>query len=600
MNTLVIGQMDIDYQAYQPAMVYINGNFWGLYNIREKINQYYPQINYGIDADLVDLIEGINATAHGDGTHYKDMITFIANNDMSTPENYEYIKTRMDMTEFMNYFITEIYVCNHDWLHQNIRCWREHSDEGKWRWLLYDMDWGFNGEDPMGSDQSNDNTFQWALNQGQASTLFRQLNTNKEFREEFAQRFVTHLNLTFAPERIHRIISDMAERIAPELPRQIERWGAIKSMEYWNDQLNTLHHFAEERPRHLTEYLSETIMPKEKTELILEISNPEAGWISVYDVPVAVPVFTGQWYREIPLRIKAHARDGWRFTEWVGSYPSYSKELSINLRETTILHAAFEKYDTPPVVISEIHYNPSAELQGDDEDFEFVELVNMHESRVHISGYQFTRGIEFTFPAGTYMDAGEYIILAANSSRYANKGFQVFQVSSGKLDNAGEELVLTNNMGVIVDQVSYDDHYPWPEKPDGEGPSLELKDPFLDNNLASSWKASEKAGGTPGAGKLTGIDDGHHPVNEYKLFTVRPNPFNRITSIRFSVPEGERISLRIFNSFGQEVGYPAGIDRNPGNHEIYWAPGSLPAGIYFIQVSCGGYCQTEKVVYLKP
>ena len=67
MQNLVIGQMDMDYQAYQPVIVYLNGKFWGLYNMREKTNQFYAEHNYGIDADAVDLIEGISNTAHGDG-----------------------------------------------------------------------------------------------------------------------------------------------------------------------------------------------------------------------------------------------------------------------------------------------------------------------------------------------------------------------------------------------------------------------------------------------------------------------------------------------------------------------------------------------------
>jgi len=115
--------------------------------------------------------------------------------------------------------------------------------------------------------------------------------------------------------------------------------------------------------------------------------------------------------------------------------------------------AVFEPYNLPSIVISEIHYNPSADLQGDDDFYEFVELLSMEEGRVDISGYQFTKGIYFTFPQGSYMDPGEYIIVARTAATYGNKGFQVFQITSGRLDNAGEELCLTKNQGMIVDLV---------------------------------------------------------------------------------------------------------------------------------------------------
>ncbi|MCK4746333.1 MAG: CotH kinase family protein, partial [Bacteroidales bacterium] len=598
MNSLVIGQMDIDYQAYQPAIVYINGNFWGLYNIREKTNQYYPESNYGIGTDLVDLIEGIDNTAHGDGTHYQDLIQFVQNNDMTLPENYQYVQTQMDVVEYMNYYITEIYVCNRDWLHQNIKCWRERSNDGKWRWLLYDMDWGFSGEYHLGPDQFTDNTIQWVLEQGPSSILFQRLIRNSDFKAEFAQRFITHMNLTFNPDRVHHIISSMVHRLEPEMPRQIERWGAIQNIDYWNEELAILHNFAQERPIHMDIQLTETLMPEEKGEFILEVSNGEAGWISVYDAPVPVPVFAGQWYRKIPLKIRAHPKPGWRFVRWEGFSESQNDHLTISLTDNAVLHAVFDPYELPSIVISEIHYNPSSDLQGDDVDFEFVELVNSEESQIDISGYQLTGGIELIFPPGSYMEAGEYIIVAKNAETYATRDCQVFQVSSGKLDNAGEEVSLYDNNAMIVDQVNYDDHYPWPRKPDGEGPSLELKDPSLDNILASSWKESEHAGGTPGTGNITGVEDINPISLQNILLNIWPNPIEFITSIEYSVPEESRITIKVFNSFGQEVRQLASGTRKPGTYNINWEPGNLPTGIYFIQVSCGRYSQTEKVLYL--
>jgi hypothetical protein len=597
MNTLVIGQMDVDYQAYQPSILYINGQFWGLYNIREKTNQFYPESNYGVDTDGVDLIEGENVTAHGDGTHYQDLIQFVTQNDMTLMENYQYVQTRMDVVEFMNYFITEIYVCNRDWLHQNIKCWREHSEDGKWRWMLYDMDWGFSGEVRLGPDQYTDNTVQWVLEQGPASLLFQRLILNDNFRKEFVQRFVTHVNLTFNPERVHDIISNMVQSIAAEMPRQIERWGAIKSMDYWNEQLEILYRFAESRPFYLYSQLAETLLQDEKSQLILEVSNSEAGYTTVFDVPVPAPAFAGQWYRNIPIEIRAHANTGWRFVRWIGDYPSDDEYLTISLTDNTIVHAVFEPCEQPTIVISEIHYNPSSDLQGDDEVFEFVELVNTGDGRLDISDYRFTDGIDFTFPPGSYLDAAETIILAKDPETYANKGCSVYQVD-GRLDNAGELLSLSDNRGRVVDEVHYDDHYPWPREPDGEGPSLELKDPALDNSIASSWKRSERIGGTPCRVNLTEIEELISPDTGHVSLNIWPNPFINATQIEYALPEEGRITARIFNSQGVEVELIKGELHPPGMYRIYWEPGEMPAGIYLIHISDGRHNQTAKVLYL--
>lgn len=599
MNTLVIGQMDVDYQAYQPAVVYINGNFWGLYNIREKMNQFYPESNYGIDADSVDLMAGMGITEHGDSSHYQHLMHYVETHDMTIPESYQYIQTQMDVGEFMNYFITEIYVCNRDWLHQNIKYWREHGASGKWRWLLYDLDWGFGGQDPRIHGLFTVNMFQWIIDQGWASYLYQRLMLNRDFRDEFAQRFITHLNLTFNPLRVHPIIDSLVRRIEPEMPRQIERWGAIQSMEYWYEQLEKLHEFAQERQHLVFQHLDQTLSPGEKAELILEVADSGSGWISVDEVPVQAPAFSGLWYKDIPLRIRAHSRAGWRFVRWEGSFPSDTCAISVILSDNSIIMAVFEPYTLPPVVINEIHYNPSADIQGDDDLFEFVELVNAGETAVDISGFKVTDGIHITFPQGSHMQADECIVVAKTAALYKDRGYQVYQADSGRLENAGEVLRLTDQGGTEVDIVNYDDHFPWPEEPDGEGPSLELIDPLLDNSIASSWKASNIKGGTPGKYLISGTGKWYKtsPVNDF--ISVWPNPFHTTLSINYTIPENTNVKIVIINSLGHTVDILVNELQSPGIYETYWTPENLPEGMYLVLFASDKIKQTKKIVYMK-
>ena len=598
MNTLVIGQMDVDYQAYQPAVLYINGDFWGLYNIREKTNQFYPESNYGIDADSVDLMEGMGTTAHGDSTHYQLLLGYVETHDMTLDESYQTIQTLMDVGEFMNYFIAEMYVCNRDWLHQNIKYWREHSADGKWRWLLYDMDWGFGGQDPRIPGLFNVNMLQWVLEQGWASYLFQRLMLNKDFRDEFAQRFATHLNLTFDPLRVHYIIDSLARRIEPEMPRQIDRWGAIQDLDYWHEQLTKLHEFAQLRKDLVFQHLDQILNPGEKAELVLEVPDPSSGWISVDEAPVPAPAFSGPWYKNIPLRIRAHPRAGWRFVRWEGSFPSDTSTISVTLTENSVMMAVFEPYALPPVVINEIHYHPSADLQGDEDLYEFVELLNAGETTVDISGFRFTDGIYITFPQGSELQAGECVIVARTAAVYNDRGYLVFQADSGRLENAGEELRLTDREGTEVDIVNYDDHFPWPEEPDGEGPSLELKDPLLDNNMASSWKASDRTGGTPGEKFYTGMERVERAAAEPDLFSAWPNPFGSKIHFRYSLTDPCRVSIKVFNSFGQEVCSLTDGLQEAGIHETGWVPMNLPAGMYLVHFSSDSFRLIRKIVYL--
>ena len=83
MQTLV-KDLDIDYQEYRPATSFINGQYWGIYNIREKISEHYPEHRYGVDPDNIDMLENSMSVIHGDALHYRRLIDFISTNDMST------------------------------------------------------------------------------------------------------------------------------------------------------------------------------------------------------------------------------------------------------------------------------------------------------------------------------------------------------------------------------------------------------------------------------------------------------------------------------------------------------------------------------------
>lgn len=155
-------------------------------------------------------------------------------------------------------------------------------------------------------------------------------------------------------------------------------------------------------------------------------------------------------------------------------------------------------YTLPNLVINEIHYNPCV-VQGDDFDWEFMEIYNADASTVNLEGFTFTNGFEFTFPAGATIAAGEYIIIAVNAASYSGNGYQVFEMATGNLSNGGETLTLEDGFGNVIDEVTYSDVSPWPFSPDGSCVSLELIDPALDNTDGNNWQGSFVFDGTPGA-----------------------------------------------------------------------------------------------------
>ncbi len=150
--------------------------------------------------------------------------------------------------------------------------------------------------------------------------------------------------------------------------------------------------------------------------------------------------------------------------------------------------------ETPStVVINEIHYDPDNNAPT-----EFVELHNPTASPIDLSGWQFTSGIDFTFPAFSLLDPGAHLVVAYDPAAFAAEfGFTPLGPYAGKLSGDGEEVVLSDQFGNDVDRVDYKGSFPWPVSASGAGPSMELIHPSLDNDLAGSWRASGSTSSYP-------------------------------------------------------------------------------------------------------
>jgi PKD repeat protein len=145
-------------------------------------------------------------------------------------------------------------------------------------------------------------------------------------------------------------------------------------------------------------------------------------------------------------------------------------------------------YISPNLVITEIMYNPP---ESGEDSLEFVELYNNSMDTIDLEGLYFSEGIEYTFPSQTMLP-DTFVVVAKDSLAMLEVfGINVQQWTSGSLKNSGEKVELRDKVDNVVDSLTYDDAAPWPTEPDGDGPSLTLCDPELDNSLGENWHASE-------------------------------------------------------------------------------------------------------------
>lgn len=141
MMTSLLEVTGLDYQAHRQAVLYLNGEYWGIYNIRERANRYMVAHNHGLDPDRIDLLQGNWRVRAGSNEEYLALLDFVRNNNLSLEENYAYVRGKMDITNYIDALVEQVYFAQTD--QGNIRYWREQSNEVKWRWLVYDLDWAF-------------------------------------------------------------------------------------------------------------------------------------------------------------------------------------------------------------------------------------------------------------------------------------------------------------------------------------------------------------------------------------------------------------------------------------------------------------------------
>ncbi|MEX1376547.1 MAG: lamin tail domain-containing protein [Eubacteriales bacterium] len=270
LTSLAADTTDLDVQAYYPAVVYLNGEYWGVYFFRQKINKYYLEQKYGMDPDNVDIIYGNGTSARharaGTNENWLELREYVKTHDLSDPQVYEKVKSWVDIESYMDMVINEIYVGNQDT--GNIKCYRERTEGAKWKWFYYDVDWGFFYTLAANVNTNNlrgyINDVGHGAGDGFETWLIMGLLENKDFERQFIERFAYHINVTYNSDRVIERINEIYELLDPEMPQDRAHWDQVcesspdwykaiasrgMSYESWSStQKERLINFANQRP----------------------------------------------------------------------------------------------------------------------------------------------------------------------------------------------------------------------------------------------------------------------------------------------------------------------------------------------------------------
>ena len=615
-------ELDIDHQRYRPSALYINGEFWGIQNIREKVNEHFIASNHSISSEHIDLldIQGVNDEniVHGTNADYIELINYLETQNINDPAIENALDNWIDIDSYMSYQAFQIFVDNRDWPGNNIKFWRDHRVGGKWRWILYDTDFGFGIWDQYAYTF---NTLRFALdpngpgwpNPPWSTFVFRKLMENENFQNSFINIYCDMLNTVLLPEFLTTRLDSISGNIEEMIPVHRARWFNDgewpNSTTNWENRLNQMENFADQRRNYAIMHLMDEFELPSLSQITIARTPESGGLVKVNTIDISETSWQGYYFPTVPIQVKAIHSDGFEFGYWL-EFPDSSSTMNLYIQDAMTLTAVFlpTELTSGSLVINEINYNSSEDHESGD----WIEIFNPGDMDIDISGYKLkddNNDHSYNFPDETIIPSGEYLVISndleAFSELYSSQIPIVGPFDFG-FGGGGDEVKIFDQDGVLVDSVSYDDESPWPLEPDGGGPTLELKNSNLDNELAESWSSSSGYG-SPGEQNTSylNVNDLKDPgPEEYALLNAYPNPFNGSINIPIIIPSQTNSKVIIFNVLGQKVTEISIEHFGIGKHTISWngqneLGNDVGSGVYFAQLDVEGAKGIQKLVYLK-
>jgi hypothetical protein len=602
LHSLIKDRTSIDWIAYKPAILFLNGEYWGLNAIREKHNEHYLESNYGIDPDRVDILTGNATVANGTAENYEAMISFIETHPLSNDENYAWVSTQMDMNEYIDYIIAEIYFANVDWPANNIKFWRQQGTNHKWRWIMFDTDLTFGAH---GSGQYDSNTLNLVTSEVQtyyanppwSTFLLRKLLENEQFKNEFIQRCASHMNTTFTPSRAVPVLDSLKAILLPEIPRHTGRWEESASFNNgWANNVAIMRTFAQKRQQYMLQHISEKFGLSGTAKLTYENALPAAGRVFINHVDLPVVGKTGTYFKDIPLICRAEANQGFRFAGWGGVISSSDDSVSFILSADDTLKAYFEKDEAHVFTglrINEFMASNGSTIADEYGGFDdWIELYNNTAEPVDIGGMYITDKltapgqyqIPTSFPGLTIIQPGGYLVLWADKE--SGQGALHLDI---KLSADGEEIGLarfTDGHFKYVDSVSFSvqaDNISLGRYPDG----------------SDYWRILPAA--SPGSANLiTAIyETEQEMLKGLQLNQNYPNPFNSATAIQFLLDIPQIVTLVVYDLSGREMIRKELGKLANGDHMINLDASDWPSGVYICKLQAGRAERSRKMVLIR-
>ncbi len=320
------------YATYtRPTLLFLNGQLWGIYNIRERISDRYLAQEFQIeDADLLGGFENSLRASSGDRDHWLHLMEYLKANDLTDEENYAHVQTQMNLDNFINYVAIQIITANADWPHNNQNKFRD-RDNGRWHWMFWDSDYTFGLISVIYIDKD---MYERALDpegeRGQLSSmLLNKLLANPEFKNKFLARLADLLNTVFTSENMLAEIDRHAAALEGDISYETRRWPGSGD---WDASVEYMREFARQRPEQLRSETIETFDLPGTAQLTINPPDSGKGSVSInggsplpnHDLP-----WEGTYFQEVAITLTAIPDPGYQFAGWQPAELAQTPELTL-------------------------------------------------------------------------------------------------------------------------------------------------------------------------------------------------------------------------------------------------------------------------------
>ncbi|MFN5784399.1 MAG: lamin tail domain-containing protein [Flavobacteriia bacterium] len=505
-------ETNVNSQAYTPVVAFLNGEYFGVYELREKANEGYYENNYGNDRDSLDLLSvsyfygpSQLRVVKGSDSSFYSMVDFVTTED---PNGFSYFNDchqKIDLFNFTDYIAAENWFANFDWIYNNMKINRCRTYDNKWRFQLQDMELGLGGWSDF-----NSNIFDYFRYNNQPNNywaIYNSLIQNGQFKKYFINRYADLMNTAMRSDQYEPIVTEMYEQLLPELPRHFQRWtgdvsgGMLTYTAIYNGLLNQFENRSDVvRNQMINEFgLNETV------DVTLNVQPAGAGLIKISTiVPENLP-WTGVYFDGNPVGMTAIANPGYTFVGWVpnGQIPFNELEdvsIQLNIPNDGAYTALFEGIPEPATVtVSEINYNADSSVNAGN----WIELHNYGTKDLALTNWSVRskdHWDRYTFADGTVLPANGHLVICENEDIFQSVHPDItnYVGSTGfGWNNSQDSVQLYNAVGELVLMSVYKDSRPYPVCADGWGRTLENSHPETSVLDSLTWFCG-CIGGSPG------------------------------------------------------------------------------------------------------